>query len=255
MAYELNERQHNIIQILQNKRDYVTAYDLSSQLSVSTKTIYRDIQKISDYHMKNYTLTKKENLGYLLTPNVDIEKDEQVIFSSSKERRINLLLYLLSIAPMKTSLQKLSERYFVSQSSIINDFNYIETKIRPYDLRLLRVNNGTYIEGHQLSINRLMSVIIESFLKQSGDPFSQYHIPKFIEEVRNDYNRLFEVKKFLHEIQEEKEILLDQPVYLTLFCNLLSIIEKHINYSQHINREESFESLDKQSKAYLITVE
>ncbi|WP_342048490.1 BglG family transcription antiterminator [Bacillus sp. OTU530] len=255
MAYELNERQHKILKILQNKSDYVTASDLSAQLFVSTKTIYRDVQKISEYHLKNYTLTKKENLGYLLTPNEDVEKEEQVIFSSSKERRINLLLYLLSIAPMKTSLQKLSERYFVSQSSIINDFKYIDTKIRPYNLRLLRVNNGTFIDGHQLSINRLMSVIIESFLKQSGDPFSQYHIPKFIEEVRNNYNRLYEIKKFLHEIQEEHEILLDQPFYLTLFCTLLSIIEKHINYSKNLYREESFESLDKQSKAYLITVD
>ncbi|MFJ7727730.1 BglG family transcription antiterminator [Neobacillus sp. NPDC097160] len=253
MAYELNERQQKILKILQNKGDYVTASDLSSQLSVSTKTVYRDIQKISDYHVKNYTFTKKENLGYILTPNVDVEKDEQVIFSSSKERRINLLLYLLSIAPMKTSLLKLSERYFVSQSSIIHDFKYIETKIRPYNLRLVKVNDGTYIDGHQLSINRLMSVIIESFLKQAGDPFSQYHIPKFIEEVRNNYNRLYETKKFLHEIQEEHEILLDQPFYLTLFCNLLSIIEKRTNYSQDFNRKDSFKSMDKQSKAYHMT--
>lgn len=254
MAYELNERQHKILKILKDKSDYVTANDLSAQLSVSTKTIYRDIQKISEYHLKNYTLTKKENLGYLLTPIEEVEKDELVIFSCSKERRINLLLYLLSIAPMKTSIQKLSERYFVSQSSIIHDFKYIETEIRPFNLRLLKGNDGTFIEGHQLSINRLMSVIIESFLKQSGDPFSQYHIPKFIEEVTHQYNRLNEVKKFLHEVQEENEILLDQPFYLTLFCNLLSIIEKHINYSQNLYREESFELLNKQSKAYLITV-
>jgi transcriptional antiterminator len=97
--------------------------------------------------------------------------------------------------------------------------------------------------------------MIQSFLKQSGDPFSQYHIPTFIEEVRNQYIRLCEIKKFLHEIQEEQEMLLDQPFYLTLFCNLLCIIEKHINYSQNLYREASFEALDKQSKAYHITVE
>lgn len=255
MAYELNERQHKILKILKDRSDYVTANDLSTQLSVSTKTIYRDIQRISDYSLKNYSLTKKENLGYLLTPNDDVEIDEQDIFNSSKERRINLLLYLLSIAPLKTSIQKLSERYFVSQSSIINDFKFIEENIRPYNLQLLKGNDGTFIDGHQLSINRLMSVMIQSFLKQSGDPFSQYHIPTFIEEVRNQYIRLCEIKKFLHEIQEEQEVLLDQPFYLTLFCNLLCIIEKHINYSQNLYRDESFEALDKQSKAYHITVE
>ena len=251
---EWNERQNKIFKILLHHNDYVTATDLSSQLSVSSKTIYRDMQTISS-NLKNYKLMKKENLGYLLKQNEDVRNEEEVIISNPKERRLNLLLYLLSIAPMKTSIQKLSERYFVSQSSIINDFKFIEEKIRPYNLRLLKYNDGTFIDGHQLSINKLMTVIIESFLKQSGDPFSQYHIPKFIEEVKNNYKRQDEIKKFLHEIQEEHEILLDQPSYLTLFCSLLSMIEKHINYSQTISKEESYEPLDQTSKTYQMTLD
>jgi len=249
---DLNKRQNQIIDILLNNSDYVTASDLSVQLSVSTKTIYRDIQRISRY-LKNYTLTKKENLGYLLTkPNAGIEGKEQIIINCTKERRLNLLLHLLAISPMKTSIQKLSERYFVSQSSIINDFKYIESHIEAYNLRLLKHNSGTFIHGHQLSINRLLSVIVQSYLKQSGDPFSEYHIPKFIEEVRNNYKRLYEIKVFLHDIQEKHEILLDQQFYLTLFCSLLSIIEKHLNYSR-IQHEESFESVNKRSKTYQVT--
>lgn len=163
---DLNKRQNQIIDILLNNSDYVTASDLSVQLSVSTKTIYRDIQRISRY-LKNYTLTKKENLGYLLTkPNAGIEGKEQIIINCTKERRLNLLLHLLAISPMKTSIQKLSERYFVSQSSIINDFKYIESHIEAYNLRLLKHNSGTFIHGHQLSINRLLSVIVQSYLKQ-----------------------------------------------------------------------------------------
>ncbi|MBP3041652.1 HTH domain-containing protein, partial [Bacillaceae bacterium Marseille-Q3522] len=253
MVNGLSDRQVKILKILKESEDFVTAYDLSIYFSVSTKTIYRDMQKLSEYNLDPYSLIKKENLGYLLKKNTNVDIEEQIFINSPDERRINLLLYLLSIAPMKTSIQKLSNRYIVSQSSIINDFNHIESKIKPYNLMLLRENNGTYICGHQLSINRLMSVIIESFLKQSGDPFSQYNIPEFIENVKNNYNRLYEVKNFLHEVQVENEILLDQAFYLTLFCSLLAIIEKHKNYSYNSYKGKVFEPVDTKSKEFQLT--
>ncbi|MEM5591432.1 helix-turn-helix domain-containing protein [Niallia circulans] len=93
---------------------------------------------------------------------------------------MNLLLYLLAIAPGKTSIQKISEKYIVSQSSILNDFKHIEKELRAYHLRLLRTKEGTFIKGDKLSIYRLMAVIIENYLIQMGDPFSQYDIPDSI---------------------------------------------------------------------------
>jgi len=252
MANNLNERQKKILKILQDANSFLTASDLSCQLSVSTKTIYRDIQELANCNFEEYKLIKKENLGYMLVKEHRNEEDF-IGISNPEERRINLLLYLLSIAPMKTSIQKLSERYFVSQSSILNDFKHIEKRIEPYCLKLRRERSGTFIEGHQLSVNRLMSVMIESFLKQAGDPFSQYAIPAFIDQVKNDYIRLHEIKKILHDIQEEHEILLDQPFYLTLFCSLLSVVEKNLNQLQPAFQEKSFEPVDSSSKIYLIT--
>lgn len=49
-----------------------------------------------------------------------------------------------------------------------------------YNLLLLRTNEGSFIKGDRLSIYRLMAVIIENYLTQMGDPFSQYDIPDSI---------------------------------------------------------------------------
>ena len=249
----MNERQYKIIEILQKEGRYVTAFELAEKLSVSKKTIYRDIQDIAETNPAGYKIRKKENFGYLLELYKESRWDEPQ-FDHPEERRLNLLLFLLSIAPNKTSIQKIADRYFVSQSSIINDFKHIEKKISPFSLHLSRKNDGTFIEGDQLSIYRLMSVIIESYLTQTGDPFSQYDIPDSIKDIRVINARLSEIKELLHNIQVEHDLLLDQPYYLTLFCSLLSIIEKHTNNIQHVSKEEKmYEEIDESSAIYPMT--
>ena len=61
----MNKRQCEIMEILLGERRFVTASELAVRLAVSRKTIYRDMQEISD-HCSDFRLTKKENNGYLL---------------------------------------------------------------------------------------------------------------------------------------------------------------------------------------------
>ncbi|PKG24709.1 BglG family transcription antiterminator [Niallia nealsonii] len=249
----MNERQYKIIEILQKERRYVTASELAEKLSVSKKTIYRDIQEIVETDPTEYKIRKKENFGYFLEFYEKSRWNEDQ-FDHPEERRLNLLLFLLSIAPNKTSIQKIADRYFVSQSSIMNDFKHIEKKISPFNLHLSRKNDGTFIEGDQLSIYRIMSVIIESYLTQTGDLFSQYDIPDSIKDIKVINARLMEIKELLHDFQEKHDLLLDQPYYLTLFCSLLSIIEKHTNNLQLVvNDENMYEEIDKGSAIYKMT--
>lgn len=223
-------------------------------LFVSTKTIYRDIQEILENDLAKYRIRKKENYGYFLERYENRREEEHNQFDHPEERRLNLLLFLLSIAPGKTSIQKIADRYFVSQSSIINDFKHIEKKISTFNLHLSRSNDGTFVEGDQLSLYRLMSVIIESYLTQLGDPFSQYDIPDSIKDIKVINARLSEIKELLHDIQVEHDLLLDQPYYLTLFCSILSIIEKHTNNIQQVSKEEKvYEEIDKNSAIYPMT--
>jgi len=247
----MNERHQMILNILRKEKRYVTAAELAEALEVSKKTIYRDIQQIIDANSMLFRIIKKENFGYYLENNKKTLESETTVFDYPDERRLNLLLYLLSIAPCKTSIQKISEKYIVSQSSILNDFKHIEKELKPYNLRLIRTNEGTFIKGDKLSIYRLMAVIIENYLTQMGDPFSQYDIPDSIKKVKVKNNNLLKIKKLLHDIQVEHDLSLDQPYYLTLFCSLLSIIEKQSN-KLILNEELVFEEIDNNSSIYYV---
>ncbi|MCQ2009493.1 PRD domain-containing protein [Sporolactobacillus sp. STSJ-5] len=235
MTNTLNDRQKRILEILKQTNDYITAAELSRQFAVSTKTIYRDMKQITETSSQNYRIEKKENLGYMLVNKKQTTESGAPVFQMPEERRLNLLLYLLAISPYKTSIQKISERYYVSQSSIINDFKHIEAAIVPFNLKLLKENSGTHICGNKLNVLRLSSSIIEGFLKQNGDPFNQYDIPEFIEHTKVKNATLFQVKDFLHEVQQEHNAFLDQPSYLTMFCYMLSVIEGYTNNIQKPN--------------------
>jgi len=251
----LNDRKSKIIEILRKESRYVTASELASELSVSAKTIYRDMHELLDMASSQYKIRKKENSGYCLEEVKESKWNEEDQIEHPEERRLNLLLFLLSITPCKTSIQKISERYFVSQSSIMNDFKHIENKINPYSLRLSRKNDGTCLKGNQLSIYRIMSVIIESYLKQSGDQFNQYDIPDSIRNIKVINKSLSKIKEILHEIQVDHDLVLDQPYYLTLFCSLLSVIEKHTNNVQPVTKKEKiYEEMDQNSPIYNITM-
>lgn len=227
-----NNRQQEILDVLKKNTDrYVTASELANLLSVSTKTIYRDMDKLSGYENDTYKLVSKEKFGYQLIMNQDHlkEGENSQFYEMPQDRRLDMLLHLLAIVPFKTSIQKLSERYYVSQSSILNDFKHIERMLEAYDLILIRENNGTSIYGSSINMKRLMSKIVENYLKQNGDPFSQYDIPDFIAGTGLENEVMESIKNILAEVQKDHDVLLDQSFYLTIYCFLLTLIEKNLN--------------------------
>ena len=64
--------------------------------------------------------------------NFDIRNDKSNIidYISTDARRQKILSDLLSNSPKTYSVQKLSEKYFISRASIVNDFKYIENYIK-----------------------------------------------------------------------------------------------------------------------------
>ncbi|WP_193224564.1 BglG family transcription antiterminator [Bacillus sp. B1-b2] len=254
MSDYMHERHTRILEILRKEKRYVTAKELAKMVYVSPKTIYRDMQQISEMLLTNCRLVKRENQGYYLESNSETDTLETYTFDCTEERRLNLMLFLLSIAPCKTSIQKISERYFVSQSSILHDFNYIDKILKNYHLKLQKNSDGTYIKGDQLSIHRLMAIIIECYLTQIGDPFRQYDIPEHFKGIQVKNNKLYEIKRILHEIQIKHDMSLDQPYYLTLFCSLLSMIEKHgMKHRLLIKDVMIYEEMDQSSPIFKIT--
>ena len=107
-------------------------------MGVSTKTVYRDIEKIVK-NVKEVKLLKKQGSGIkILFSNFLIEKvpQKQLVKYSLEERRVNILYYLLINSKKYTSIEELSEMNFVGKSSIVNDLNYLEDRLANENMKL-----------------------------------------------------------------------------------------------------------------------
>ncbi len=115
------------------------------------------------------TIDKRAGAGVILSADniTDLLYMDQLLGSEGDDadgmmnnsRRVKIASQLLSETPHETSISKLSERYFISSASIVNDLKVIESWITPLGLSLIRSQSGTHIEGS------------ESGVRQAGEPY------------------------------------------------------------------------------------
>ncbi len=76
------------------------------------------------------------------------------------ERRKHLLTLLLLQSPRETSINQLAEYYYISNASIVNDLNNIEGELEHYHLQLVRSHKGTFVEGKEENVRKLLMKIL-----------------------------------------------------------------------------------------------
>ena len=138
MLRKLENRQIELLLILKEAEDFLPVHVIAEKMGVSTKTVYRDIEKIVK-NVKEVKLLKKQGSGIkILFSNFLIEKvpQKQLVKYSLEERRVNILYYLLINSKKYTSIEELSEMNFVGKSSIVNDLNYLEDRLANENIKL-----------------------------------------------------------------------------------------------------------------------
>lgn len=164
----LNHRQNKIIKILiENKEKYVTVKKIASSLNVSDKTIYRELKKFDNLNEFKIQKTKGKGLK-LLETNISLKnfylKNNIVIEKySTIQRRCDIYYNLLITSPKNTTLNLLSEKYYVGQASIVNDIKYIQKYFLYEELFLIKDKNGTRIEGSEKNIRKAIQLLIEKY--------------------------------------------------------------------------------------------
>ncbi len=161
----MSQRLTTLFQIMLKSKTPVTVSELAKNVSVSTRTVFRELENI-DVVLKKYNLvldtSVKEGL-YLKGSQEDLDVFAQVIQNSSQgamvnknERRITLAFALLN----STQWQKLyyySSLLNVSEATISLDFDIIQRDIEQFNLKLLRKKGvGVLIEGDEEDIRAAM---------------------------------------------------------------------------------------------------
>lgn len=175
MMQPLTSRQNRLLKYLLQHQGYVTVKDIAHYLDVSEKTVYRDMQFVEAFlSVWNIYPDKKVGAGIMLTTDDDRHLallEQQIVVDDgdtdaliNNARRVKIASQLLSDTPHETSISKLSERYFISSASIVNDLKIIESWLHPLGLALVRSQSGTHIEGSENQVRQAMASLINDVM-------------------------------------------------------------------------------------------
>jgi activator of the mannose operon (transcriptional antiterminator) len=143
----------------------------------------------------------------------------------SKERKWFILKRLLEQEHL--SYQQLSNEYFVSRSSIANDLSFIKSLFLKEGLALSFDNSGTYFEGGEIQIQKMLKRII---LKKADHPICK---ELFIEPIS-----FAEISKALYEGMGKKGIEIPESYVQNIIVSLYVMIQR-AEKGYHVQLETS----------------
>lgn len=237
----LTSRQHRLLKLLLQNSAPLTLPLLAQQLEVSEKSIYRDLQSIElwlvDWHI---AIEKLPGRGLRLQIG-DMQQRAQLEQHLTSEehwsegfshnaRRVKIASQLLSESPRETSISKLSERYFISHASIVNDLRVIEEWLQPLGLLLVRSQSGTHVEGSEQALRQAIVSLINDVM--------QHHTASNSLEPRLDpgsYQALIHyfgeqdvafVQALLQQMEQQLSYPLSDAYYINLCTHILIMMHR-----------------------------
>ena len=139
------KRQEELIRILLKSEKPLTTTELAKQLSVSSRTIRSDLEKIeSELLVHHLCLEKKPHVGVwiqgakedkiALFLNVDQQNDTANTYS--KDYRIVCILVLILLGNSKIYPDKFADELYVSRSTIEKDLSVVSQWLKKHQLEL-----------------------------------------------------------------------------------------------------------------------
>lgn len=236
-----SDRLSKLLQYLLSQTDYIAVRKIADNLRVSTKTVYRELESIE--RIEGVVLDRKQGYGVKL---LRVKQDEKVIkttiddIENSGTRRRDIILDLLKNSNQPTTIQKLSEKYFVSHTSIVNDLKYVKRWLKEYDVLLISNTSGTSISSSEQNIRNAYNAALISMNQDFA------YVATYAQSRIDDYNlsvlsNEFGSKKvsFVEVVLRESEDFLGfeivDPYYINLLTHILIMIERLRNGNPILN--------------------
>lgn len=253
----ITSRQHKLLRFLLQQREYVTLFNLAEQFAVSTKTIQRDLNTLDDYLADSgVQVDKKVGAGVLLLADntADLLQLELQLNGENEDadsmmghaRRIKIASWLLSETPKETSINKLSQRFYISNASVVNDLRVIEDWITPLGLQLIRSQSGTRIKGNENSVRQAMAALINGLINHQEpglvnhsrlDSGSYKALVQYFGE-----NEVAFVQGLLQEMEHALSYPLGEAYYINIFTHILIMMRRRakgnlLDNPSHVSRQ------------------
>ena len=237
----LNQRQSGIIDFLTTENDWVPANRVAESLAISVSTLRRDVEVINAFCSDNQRrIISKPGLGLRFDGGsvfsrsaLSVGKQHHEILST--KRLVGITTDLLTQSPAPLSLSALSEKFFVSRSSIVEDLKKVEAWLATFSLTLIRDHSGTYIHGKDLDIRMaLKEIITVSVLSHYQTADSR--IDRFSRTTLVDQFGKVNVDNcisLIGLIEDELTCAISEPYYTNLFSHLLVTIRRAAGLAAH----------------------
>ena len=221
---ELQYRQKKLLEYLIELNDFKPVRYFSERLSCSDKTIRNDLKYFEEQSIKIEKISGKgirlSNKNKILINDL-LDEQPRKLELTTEQRRMKILYDLLD--GTKLSIQSLSDNYFVSKTSIVNDFKVIEEKLSVYGLKLM-------INYNNNSIKKVYSRIDNATLEELEEHFGNKNIEK--------------IEKIIGNAEAFLNYKITDPYYINLVTHILILINR-------IKRDKTiYSKLDLQNKFY-----
>lgn len=188
------ERQRKLLIILINANDYLSSAELAKALSVSTKTIFNDLDKLS-FFLKKFNLRIKRKTGNGLKligkeENLQSLKDEFIDKNDIKKtqsltsRQADICLYIFS---HNTYIKDIAIHFFVSRSTVVRDIKQINVQLlSKYKVKIKNSYENLVIEGSEVDKRKALSkLILLKFDSSLEKKLLKNEVPLYINQLFN----------------------------------------------------------------------
>ncbi|MEC0126401.1 BglG family transcription antiterminator [Paenibacillus pabuli] len=238
----LSAREYQILHFLLERRDFVPVKEIASHMNWSEKTIYRELNALEhNLDTRGIRLERKPGTGIALAltqeQTMELRRTQwipgkKVVTTLSVEaRRIKILTNLLYDSPEETSINKLSEEYFIGKASIVNDLKAIEERIEPFHLRLEKSQLGTRLIGSEIDIRKAMASLIHELVSEERKEEQEHQsridgntLGELIEHFGSDPVK--GIQRILEETEQRLGYTIGDPYYINMLTHLLICIRR-----------------------------
>lgn len=242
----LSKRQILLVNRLAQEDGWLSTAQAAKILHISVSTLRRDVDAINDFFAdKGNHILCRPGLGMRLDASEIVSlpvtsPDEHVANILKSKRLIGIITDLLTHSPTPLSITFLSDKYFISRSSIVEDLNKIDKWLGSFSLVMIKNHTGTSVEGNDYDIRMaLKEIITRSVLcnyqmtDSRIDRFSRVQLIKEFgkENVANCIN-------LITFIEDELACAISEPYYTNLFSHLLVTIRRMEKCHPHTDNEK-----------------
>ncbi|KJD45201.1 activator of the mannose operon (transcriptional antiterminator) [Paenibacillus sp. RC73] len=239
---DLSSRQKKLLQMLISETEYRPISLFARALQVSERTVHNDLNELKNVlDGKEATLNKQPGIGIQLHATASARLRLLNMAASGSEgddplstgvRRCQMAMQMLSTGKT-TSVQKLSEAYYVSRTSIVADLEWIERWGSNYNLTLVKNRIGTQLAGKEEDIRKaLYAAVVMLMADGPGEPYNLTKGGRLNTATRNKLaglfgdNEVMNIEGIVNNAEQMLSYRFNDYSYMNLLIQLLILVNR-----------------------------